>query len=73
MHLYGSSSIALYLKNDSIPKSKFRKILVENTTIIAHEIDKLREQILEALHIKTEKPKINRINFKNRTNILKCL
>ena len=32
--------------------SKFQKILVENTTIIAHEINKLQQQILEALHIK---------------------
>ena len=37
----------------SIPKSKFRKFFVENITIIAHEIDKLRQQILEALYIKT--------------------
>ena len=63
MHLNDSSSIAFPLKNHSIPKSKFRKILVENTTIIALKIDKLRLQILEALHIKTKKPKINRINF----------
>ena len=49
MHLHDASSIAFYLKNHSLPKSKFRKILVENTTIIAHEIDKLRLQILEAL------------------------
>ena len=55
MHLNDSSSIAFHLKNHSIPKSKFRKILVENTTIIAHEIDKLRLQILEALHIKAKK------------------
>ena len=41
MHLNDTSSIASHLKNHSIPKSKFRKILVENTTIIAHEIDKL--------------------------------
>ena len=45
MHLNDSSSIALYLKTHSIPKSK---ILVENTAIIALEIDKLRLQILEA-------------------------
>ena len=51
MHLNDSSSVALHLKTDSISKSKFRKILVENTTIIAHEINKLRLQILEALHI----------------------
>ena len=35
MHFNDSSSIALHLKNQSIPKSKFRKILVENTSIIA--------------------------------------
>ena len=73
MHLNDSSSIALHLKTHSIPKYKFRKILVENTTIIAHEIDKLRLQILEALHVKTKKPKINRINFENSDNVLKCL
>ena len=43
------------LKNHSIPKSKFRKSLVENTTIIAHEIDELRLHILETLRIKTKK------------------
>ena len=52
MHLNDSNSIAFHLNNHSIPKSKFRKILVENTTIIAHKIDKLQLQILEALHIK---------------------
>ena len=41
MHLNDSSSIAFHLKNHSIPKSKFGKIIVENTIIIAHEIDKL--------------------------------
>ena len=55
MDLNNSSSITYHLKNHSIPKSKFRKILVENTMIIAHKIDKLRLQILEALHIKTKK------------------
>ena len=54
MHLNVSSSIALHFKTYSIPKSKFRKILVENTIIIAHEIDKLQLQILEAQHIKTK-------------------
>ena len=68
MHLNDFSSIALHLKLHSIPKSKLQKILIENTTIIAHEIDKLWLQILEALHIKTKKPKINRINFENSDN-----
>ena len=54
MHLNDSSSIVLHLKTHSIPKSRFWKILVNNTTIIAHEINKLQLQILEALHIKTK-------------------
>ena len=61
MHLNGSSSITLHHKNHSPPKSKFRIILVENTTIIAHEINKPRQQILEALLIKNNR--INSINF----------
>ena len=72
MHLNVSSSIALHLENLSIPKSKCQKILVENTTTITHEIDKLQLQTLEALHIKTKKTKINRINSKNSDNVLKC-
>ena len=52
MQLNDSTSIAQHLKSHSRPKSKFRKILVENTTVIAHEINKPRVQILEALHIK---------------------
>ena len=52
MHLNDSSSIDLHLKTHSIPKSKCQKIPVENTTIIAQEINKLWLQILEALHIK---------------------
>ena len=71
MHLNDFRSIALHLKIHSIPKSKFRKILVENTTIIAHEIDKLRLQILETLLVKTTPAKINRINFENNDNVLK--
>ena len=73
MHLNDSSSIASHLKTHTIPKSKFRKILVENNTIIAHEINKVRLQILEALYIKTNKPKINRINSENSDNVLKCV
>ena len=75
IYLNDSSSIALHLKTRSIPKSKFQKILVENTTIIVNEINKLWLQTLEALHIKTKKktPKINKINLENSDNVLKCL
>ena len=41
-------NISLHLKTYSKPKSKFRKTLVENTSVIAQEIDKLRLQIPEA-------------------------
>ena len=54
MSLDDSSSIALHLKTHSIPKSKFWKVWVENTIIIAHEINKLWLQILEARHIKKD-------------------
>ena len=66
MHL-DSSSIALHLKTHSIPKSKFWKILVENTIIIAHKIDKLRLKIQEALLIKTKNLKSIELILKIRT------
>ena len=58
MHLNDSNSIALHLKTHSIPKSKFLKIFVENTIIVAHEINKLQLQILKAVHIKTKNLKL---------------
>ena len=45
----------------------------ENTTILTQEINKLRLQILEALHIEKKNSKINRINYENSDNVLKCL
>ena len=64
MHLNDSCSIALHLKTHSILKPKFRKILVENTTIMAYEINKLRLQILEALHLKKSNVKLIEIIWK---------
>ena len=52
MHLNDSSSIALHLKTRSLLKSKFRKIVVKNITIITPEINQLRLQILETLQEK---------------------
>ena len=72
MPLYDSTSITLHLKTHSIPKFRFQKILDENSTIFAHEINKLQHQILEALHIKIQKPRINRYNLENSDNVLKC-
>ena len=72
MHLNDCSTIDLHLKTHSIPKSKFRKIRVENTIIIAHEINKLRLQIQEALHIKKLKIAtmfLNAFNLKKKNSI----
>ena len=71
--IVNAPSVIKHLKTHSISKSKFRKILVENTAIIAPEINKLWLKILKALYIKTKNPKINRINFENSNNVLKCL
>ena len=71
--------IAPHLKSHSLLKSKFKKILVENTTIIAHENDKRQVEIPEALYkqipdaLHTKKPIIDRINFENSYDALKCL
>ena len=39
--IFKINSIDLHFKTHSIPKSKFQKILVENTMIIARKINKL--------------------------------
>ena len=44
----------LVFRSHSLLKSKFWKILVENTTIIAHEINKPWPQIPLTLHVKKE-------------------
>ena len=66
VHLNDSSSIALHPKAHSIPESKFRKILVENTCIISLEIDTTTNPKSSTLKKKTTK--LNRINFKNSDN-----
>ena len=45
------------LKPILFPNPNFEKFLLKNTTIIAHEINNLRLQILEALHIRTKNVK----------------
>ena len=35
--------------------------------------NKRKLQFLKALHIRMKQPKLNRINFKSSTNVLKCL
>ena len=60
MHLNESSSIAFHFKNHSIPKSKFQKILVENTTIIVYEIDKHRQSRNWCIRSKTSGYRLDR-------------
>ena len=71
MHLSDNSSIAQHLKKHSYPKTEFQKILTENT-ILEQQNSKQKLMNLEALHIKMKRPKLNRINFESRTNILEC-
>ena len=72
MHLSDSSSIAQHLKKHSCPTTQLRKILTDNT-ILEHQNNKQKLQILEALHIRNLQPTLNRINFRTSTNVLKCL
>ena len=54
MHLNDSRCITLHIKIHSIRKSKFRKLIRENTIIIALEINRPRLQMLLALYIKKQ-------------------
>ena len=49
MHLSDTSSIAQHLKKHSCPTTQLRKILTDNTTILEHQNNKQKLQILEAL------------------------
>ena len=49
------------------------KIITDNTTILEHQNNEQKLQILEALHIRNLQPTLNRINFQTSANVLKCL
>ena len=72
MHLSDTSSIGQHLKKHSCPTTQLRKILTENT-ILEHQNNKKKIQILEALHNRNLQPTLNRINFQTSANVLKCL
>ena len=48
-------------------------ILTDNTTILEHQNNKQKLQILEALYIRNLQSALNRINFQTSANVLKCL
>ena len=73
MHLSDTNSIDQHLKKHSCPTAQLRKILTDNTTILEHQNNKQKLQILEALHIRNLQPTLNRINFQTSANVLKCL
>ena len=73
MHLFDTSSIAQHLEKHSSPTTQLRNILTDNTTILEHQNNKQKLQILEALHIRNLQPTLNRINFQTSANVLKCL
>ena len=73
MHLSDTSSIAQHLKKHSCPTTQLRKILTDNTTILEHQNNKQKLQILEALHIRNMQLALDRINFQTSANVLKCL
>ena len=72
MHLSDTSSITQHFFKNSCPTTELRNILTENTTILEDQNDKQKLQILDVLHIRNIQPKLNRINFKTRANVLKC-
>ena len=73
MHLSDTSSIAQHLKKHSCPTTQLRKILTDNTTILEHQNNKQKLQILEALYIRNLQPALNIINFQTSASVLKCL
>ena len=56
-------SIAQHLKKHLCPTTQLRKILTDNTTILEHQNNKQKLQILEALHIRNMQPTLHRINL----------
>ena len=69
MHFSDTSSTAQHLKKHSCPTTELRKILTDNTTILEHQNNKQKLQILEALHIRNMQLTLNRINFQTSANV----
>ena len=65
--------ISLNIIDILCPTTQLRKILTDNTTILEHQNNKQKLQILEALYIRNLQPAHNRINFQTSANVLKCL
>ena len=57
-------------KSHACPKSEFRKILSEKARIFEQQNNKQKQLILKAQHIRNIQPKLNKINFEFRDNVL---
>ena len=73
MLLSDTSSIVQHLKKHSYPTTELRKILTDSTTILEHQNNKQKLQVLEAIHIRNMQPTLNRIDFQTSANVFKCL
>ena len=74
MHLSDTSSIAQHLKKIFMPNNTTTKQYnYDNTTILDHQNNKQKFQILKTLYIRHLQPALNRINFQTSANVLKCL
>ena len=62
-------SIVVCFPSTFCPITQLRKILTDNTTILEHENNKQKLQILEALHIRNMQPTLNRIDFQTSANV----
>ena len=70
MHLSDISSITQHLKNIHAQRQNYENF---SPTILEHQNNKQKLQILEALHIRNMQPTRNRINFQTSANVLKYL
>ena len=57
-----------FMSNNRITENSYRK-----TTILEHQNNKQKIQVLKALHIRNIQPKLNRIYFETSDNVLKCI
>lgn len=74
MHLSNNSAIAKHLTNQhSCPRYQYWKLLLDNTSFLEDTTNKQTSYARKALLIKSKKSNVNKINFNNGDNILKCI
>ena len=71
LHLTNTSAISQHLGTHPAQELSTREILVNNTKILNTSPCFKRLEVMEALHIKTDNPALNKINFSGGNNVLK--